>query len=93
MLTKRIVGQNDEDVEEYGYTYNPLNQLTEFEDAEGNVTTYAYDGTVIADYEYTYDIIGNQTRNKSRFFKKSFGYGNRTAHPSDSKHGKCIARS
>ncbi|MBQ4630286.1 MAG: RHS repeat-associated core domain-containing protein [Clostridia bacterium] len=45
MLTKRIVGQDDEDVVEYSYTYNPLNQLTEFEDANGNVTTYAYDGT------------------------------------------------
>jgi len=45
MLTKRIVGQDDGDVVEYGYTYNPLNQLTEFEDADGNVTTYVYDGT------------------------------------------------
>ena len=45
MLTKRIVGQDDEDVVEYSYAYNPLNQLTEFEDAEGNVTSYAYDGT------------------------------------------------
>jgi len=42
-LTKRTYGQVDEEVVQY--TYNPLNQLTEFEDADGNVTTYAYDGT------------------------------------------------
>ena len=42
-LSKRTYGQDDEEVIQY--TYNPLNQLTEFEDAEGNVTTYAYDGT------------------------------------------------
>lgn len=42
-LTKRTYGQDVEAM--VRYTYNPLNQLTEFEDAEGNVTTYAYDGT------------------------------------------------
>ena len=35
-LSKRTYGQDDEEVIQY--TYNPLNQLTEFEDADGNHT-------------------------------------------------------
>ena len=38
-LTKSVSGQNVAE-----YTYNALNQLTQFKDANNNITTYNYDG-------------------------------------------------